>query len=375
MPAKRRSLRSVSDIFQNHSSSTADLMQDDEDNWTPDRNPWFKWRGSVIPKTLSYTIAFTLWGVLWSCLFLVPSKLNPADANGKPSWVGFNSSLVPILSVVVGLLLVFRTNSAYDRFYEGRRLWSSLIHTIRNLARQIWLQCPEINETDRRQKRAALKLLIAFAYASKHHIRNEHGVQDDMRAFTPNLPAFKHSLSRTEFIKHLRQRRPVSTGSFSPQQTSVPSSPLPQPRVSMGVRPSFDSAAGRDKNQRLHRYGYKCGCIRLPMEIANLLVIYLKERRNKGQISEVLMGQLFLMVNAMMENVAGFERIFTTPIPVAYSLHLKHTVVLYLLSLPFQLVKDLNWWVIPIMTITSFTLMGVENIGAEIENPFGNDAN
>ncbi|KAJ3082094.1 hypothetical protein HK102_001922, partial [Quaeritorhiza haematococci] len=359
MPAKRRRLRSVSDIFQNHSSSTADLMQDDYDNWTPDRNPWFKWRGSVIPKTLPYTLAFTLWGVLWCCLFLIPSKLNPADANGNLSWVGFNSSLVPILSAVVGLLLTIGFTKEGD-----------LILTIRNLARQIWVQCPEINETDRRQKRAALKLLIAFAYASKHHIRNEHGVQDDMRAFTPNLPAFKHSLSRTEFIKHLRQRRPISTGSSSPQQTSpVSSSPLPQPRVSMGVRSSFESAAWRDKNQALHRYGYKCGCIRLPMEIANLLVIYLNERRKKDQISDVVMSQVFLMVNAMMENVAGFERIFTTPIPVAYSLHLKHTVVLYLLSLPFQLVKDLNWWVIPIMVITSFTLMGVENIGAEIENP------
>ncbi|KAJ3058483.1 hypothetical protein HK102_010482 [Quaeritorhiza haematococci] len=143
----------------------------------------------------------------------------------------------------------------------------------------------------------------------------------------------------------------------------------------MGVRSSSDALSGKDNASSAHRFDYKCGCIRLPMEIANLLVIYLKERRKREQISDVVLGQVFLMVNALMENVSGFERIFTTPIPVAYSLHLKHTVVLYLLSLPFQLVKDLNWWVIPIMTIASFTLMGVETIGAEIENPFGNDAN
>ena len=40
-----------------------------------------------------------------------------------------------LVGVALGMLLVFRTNSSYDRFWEGRQLWGSLINESRNLAR------------------------------------------------------------------------------------------------------------------------------------------------------------------------------------------------------------------------------------------------
>ena len=40
-----------------------------------------------------------------------------------------------ILSVALGLLLVFRTNQSYDRWWEGRKLWGAMVNTCRNLAR------------------------------------------------------------------------------------------------------------------------------------------------------------------------------------------------------------------------------------------------
>ncbi len=39
-----------------------------------------------------------------------------------------------LLGIVLGLFLVFRTNSAYDRWWEGRRLWGSLVNNTRNLS-------------------------------------------------------------------------------------------------------------------------------------------------------------------------------------------------------------------------------------------------
>ncbi len=44
-------------------------------------------------------------------------------------------SIIP--NIVLGLLLVFRTNTAYERFWEGRKAWGLLVNTIRNLSRQI----------------------------------------------------------------------------------------------------------------------------------------------------------------------------------------------------------------------------------------------
>jgi len=39
-----------------------------------------------------------------------------------------------MLGFVISLLLVFRTNTAYDRWWEGRRMWGSLVNNSRNLA-------------------------------------------------------------------------------------------------------------------------------------------------------------------------------------------------------------------------------------------------
>lgn len=50
---------------------------------------------------------------------------------------------------------------------------------------------------------------------------------------------------------------------------------------------------------------------------------------------------------------------------------MKQCVTLYLFALPFTLVKDLHWYMIPIVTVVAFTLMGIEGIANEIEMPFG----
>lgn len=52
-------------------------------------------------------------------------------------------------------------------------------------------------------------------------------------------------------------------------------------------------------------------------------------------------------------------------------IHLKQCVTLYLFALPFTLVNDLHWAMIPIVTVVAFTLMGIEGIANQIEMPFG----
>jgi hypothetical protein len=52
-------------------------------------------------------------------------------------------------------------------------------------------------------------------------------------------------------------------------------------------------------------------------------------------------------------------------------IHLKQCVTLYVFALPFTLINDLGWAMIPVVTIVAFTLMGIEGIADEIEMPFG----
>jgi putative membrane protein len=46
-------------------------------------------------------------------------------------------TILSLLGIILGLLLVFRTNTAYDRWWEGRRFWGQLTNVSRALARQL----------------------------------------------------------------------------------------------------------------------------------------------------------------------------------------------------------------------------------------------
>jgi putative membrane protein len=129
------------------------------------RPSWFKValqvRVSVIPSILPRVLLCGGFGVFISLLhfFKLPVSLP------------ILSSMVP--SIVLGLLLVFRTNTAYDRFWEGRKFWGKLINSVRNLARQIWVAIEEKDPQDIELKKSALRLLPAFAVAMKLHLRQE----------------------------------------------------------------------------------------------------------------------------------------------------------------------------------------------------------
>lgn len=73
----------------------------------------------------------------------------------------------------------------------------------------------------------------------------------------------------------------------------------------------------------------------------------------------------------MVDTLGAMERVANTPIPRSYGIHLKQTVTLYLFCLPFTLIRDMGWGMIPVVTVVAFTLMGIEGIADEIEMPFG----
>lgn len=78
-----------------------------------------------------------------------------------------------MLGFVISLLLVFRTNTAYDRWWEGRKLWGSLVNNSRNLAMKLSVILKEEHD------RAYFKKLIP-GYASilsKHLTDKETGLQ------------------------------------------------------------------------------------------------------------------------------------------------------------------------------------------------------
>lgn len=265
------------------------------------KRPWFRvafqFRGSVIPAILPRTLICGAFGAFVSLLHYLE----------VPVSMPVLASLIP--NIVLGLMLVFRTNTAYERFWEGRRLWGSLNNAIRNLARQIWVAVLEKEVIDQQEKKIALKLLIAFAVATKLHLRQE-----------PINSELEDILSSFRFFKLKAMLNP-------------------------------------------------------PLEVAFWIGDYLQQQYQRGCLNSYQLSGMQELLNEMVNALGGCERILKTPIPLAYAIHLKQLLLLYCLTLPFQFVDGLLWWTGIVTALISFTLFGIEEIGIEIENPFGRDPN
>jgi putative membrane protein len=257
----------------------------------------FQVKGSVVPAVIGRTVICGLFGVLISALYYL--KL--------PVHVPTLATLIP--NIVLGLLLVFRTNTAYERFWEGRKCWGTLVNTVRNLARQIWVAIALQTPTDQADKIVALRMLVAFCVATKLHLRSEP-LNDELKAL----------LTAEQFAKLQPMNHP-------------------------------------------------------PLEIAFWIGDYLQAQHRRGLLNTYQLAATHHLLDVMVDMLGGCERILKTPIPVAYAVHLKQLLLLYCFSLPFQMVEAVGWWTGLVTALISFTLLGIEEIGIEIENPFGHDPN
>lgn len=87
---------------------------------------------------------------------------------GKNDYIHNISIMHGMLGFVISLLLVFRTNTAYDRWWEGRKLWGSLVNNSRNLA--IKLSAILKDETDRSFFR---KYIPMYAHVLQIHLKDD----------------------------------------------------------------------------------------------------------------------------------------------------------------------------------------------------------
>jgi putative membrane protein len=112
----------------------------------------------------------------WAVVFLERNLWPEIQTVG----VGFHS----FFGLILGVLLVFRTNTSYDRWWEGRKLWGQLINDSRNLAIKVQT-CVQAPEAD---KLRLGQWLIDFAIALKDHLRGGARLQ--------NLPGFEQTTDR-----------------------------------------------------------------------------------------------------------------------------------------------------------------------------------
>ncbi len=211
------------------------------------------------------------------------------------------SAVHSIVAPALGLLLVFRTNQSYDRWWEGRRLWGTMVNTVRNLARGVSVHLVEGGRRER-----VLLLVREFPAACISVLR--------ATTWTP--------------------------GALEAEELA------------------FVRSLGH-----------------VPVALCTRVSWHLKAARDAGELSDFVMTSLDHHAQQLVDVIGACERIHKTPLPFAYVVHLRRALVLYCSTLPFALLGSFGWSTVPIVFAVTAVLLGIEEIGVEIEDPFEGDAN
>lgn len=94
--------------------------------------------------------------------------------------VPLNPSVFAILGISLAIFHGFCNNAAYDRFWEGRKLWGTLVWLSRNIARQV-LTLPNVSMA---QKQAFIRHQIAFVHSLRQQLRGEDNTANLQRLLT-----------------------------------------------------------------------------------------------------------------------------------------------------------------------------------------------
>lgn len=136
------------------------------------RHHWFRllfvWRGSVLPNIvgrLALVLAVSVASVLSREWWM------SAHANSALSIPPFT-----LMGVALAIFLGFRNSVSYERFWEARRQWGSILIAARSLVRQVVSVLP--GESHAAFRLQLVRAVSAFAFALKHQLRQTDAVAD-----------------------------------------------------------------------------------------------------------------------------------------------------------------------------------------------------
>ena len=219
-----------------------------------------------------------------------------------------------LIGLPLAIFLGFRNNTAYDRYWEARKLWGELVLRTRSLSRQcqslIHLPYPIDGQTRDDDVRVRMvHRCIAFVHALRLQLRGE---KDDA--------VLQRWTTAAEFARIRCTTNPTD---------------------------ALMLAMGRDLGE----------CVR------------------SGQISPCLAAPIDQTLSALTAAAASCERIKHTPIPFSYTLLLHRTAYMYCFLLPFGLVDTTGFMTPFVVAIVAYTFFGLDALGDEIEEPFGLETN
>jgi putative membrane protein len=253
------------------------------------------WRGSVTPRTLPIILLMSCYPLL---LFVLDQYWRPLPR--------LEVAPFQYTGVVLGLVLVFRTNSGHERWWEARKLWGGIANQSKNIVIEALNYCELLDNSHQviLWKKEIVKWTIAFSFVARESLRNGK-----------NLDDLADLLSEQE-IKTLKS------------------------------------------------------AVHMPLFVADKIAALIHQAHNShyidGFIFTKLEGQRILLV----DYIGGCERILKTPMPLVYAIKARRFILIFLLLLPFSLLDKLEFSAIFIFMLIAYPLLALDRIGIELQNPF-----
>ncbi len=215
---------------------------------------------------------------------------------------------VSVIGAAIGIFVSFRTNSCYDRWWEGRKLWGRMINSSRHFCTQVltYVDGGMDPKGPNELQRTIVRRHIAYVHTLRCLLRKQSPVQDEhVRAFLSpkELEAVAIESNATHALLHLQQR---------------------------------DLSKATD-DQRL---------------------------------DGLRLQSLDRTIAAFLDIQGGCERIKKTPFPRGYEFIAKRLIMGFAILMPFALLDDLGWLAIPITVLICLGFELISEAGRVLEDPF-----
>ena len=217
-------------------------------------------------------------------------------------------SIPMIMGTVISLLLAFRSNQAYDRWWEARTIWGAIVNDSRTLARQVnWFtRAPEMDEQSHFLRNRFIKRQIAWCYSLSRSLRG----QDSQYGLEKYV-----SRSELQTIKN------------------------------------FNNS---------------------PMAILDLQGQELQKAYHNGVINAYQQVEIERTLSRLCDAMGKCERIKNTIFPATYSLYIHFSLLFFFLLLPFAVVDFFGYMSIPVVIAIAAVFFLIEKMAIHLQDPFEN---
>ena len=278
----------------------------------------------------------------------------------KLKFIQFSIPLVghSLLGGFMSLLLAYRTNSAYARFWEARGLWSSAYATCRNLA---MLLLVHISPHSPQSAQRILDLLEVYPDAlcdtclcgstplsiSVSNVLNQSNRLEADKMFDKPFPLEPGVLLCHEMQKALHEAADESVTSGSNYLEALHLNEACHEVAMLVTIMTNCRKIARTPGKQL----FCVGC----SSFVPYLQLFLTHR---------LFQLTFL---PFLPPYSPFQNVL---VPLSYSRHTSRFLTIWCGTLPIALVKNLGWYTTPVVIVACWCLFGIEEIGHLIEQPF-----